>query len=240
LVVGINNILTSARLKGHLRDLILSKRARPGIDINALIEKRHKDANLKIFNKSQSDRIEERKTKPTRKPTRTTTGGGKAGGSLPVRSTDESSDLSEIGSISDFDYEDSVISMARSRARTKDASDSFKVALRLYRKATAEELSCIGPCHSYGTMFLTSDLKSPDECFAHICQNIDMKCTYIEFHPPEDMSLEGRIRINQGSEEAEYTFQRIMSMLREARKFPGEPSYRTVEVEVGIDTTSDE
>ncbi|KAF3048743.1 hypothetical protein E8E11_003368 [Didymella keratinophila] len=49
-----------------------------------------------------------------------------------------------------------------------------------------------------------------------------------------------RIRIERDSEEVDKIFDQVVTMLREARKSPGEPSYRTVEVEFGTDKVTDD
>ncbi|KAF9697244.1 hypothetical protein EKO04_004786 [Ascochyta lentis] len=230
----------STLLKGHLRNLILSKRARPDIDISALIEKRHKDANLKIFSNPQSDHTDTRPSKARKKLKETANEGEGTERSRKVSLTEENSSLTEAVGASSSASEDSVVDhSARRDIRAKSASGSFQAALRLYRKCLPDELEYSKPSHFYGTSFLTDDLNSADKCFASICQHIDMDCTYMEFHPPEDMSLEGSIRIDRRSHSAEVTFQRVATMLREARKFPGEPSYRTIEVEVGSDILSE-
>jgi hypothetical protein len=55
------------------------------------------------------------------------------------------------------------------------------------------------------------------------------------FELPEDMSLKGRIRVDRGSQAGENAFQEVLRTFRKAKKFPGEPQYRSVEVEVGFD-----
>ena len=76
-------------------------------------------------------------------------------------------------------------------------------------------------------------------CFAKLGEYIGAKLSYVEFHPPEDMSLESRIRVNEGSEEADSMFERVLTMLREARSFPGEPSYRTIEAKIRLKAGSE-
>ena len=49
------------RLKGHLRNIVLGKHARLGVDTEALIEKRHKDAKVKIFSNSSSGDVQPNK-----------------------------------------------------------------------------------------------------------------------------------------------------------------------------------
>lgn len=223
---------------GHLRSLILSKRARPDIDIDALVEKRHKDATLKIFNKPQLGHLEARQRKSNTKPIRSKSGEG-VGNRQQVSLTDQDSELTEVLDASSSDSEDPVISRS-ARGWNKAKSEPFQVALRLYRKTSSEEPQHIGPCYFYGTTFLVDDLDTLEKCFAHICHYVGANCTYMEFHLPEDMSLEGRIRIDRRFSVAKATFQRVLNMLQGARKFPGEPSYRTVEVEIGAGTLGNE
>lgn len=223
--------LTSSRLKGHLRSLILSKHARPNVDVDALIEKRHKDAKLKIFRKPSSKSPEARKKTTKAKQTDTKTY-ERVRGKRQVTLTDESSELSGVAS---SDSDDSVVDhSARKCRQSRSTQGSFKVALRLYRQASPEEVPSIGFCFSYDTTFIDDKLKSSVELFDYISQHTEEECRYLEFHPPEDMSLEGRIRIDRDSGIADDTFQRVMTMLRKARSFGGEPSYRTIEVEVGV------
>lgn len=224
----------------HLRNLILSKRARPDIDVDAFIEKRHKDANLKIFNKPDPGHPQTSKS-TTESRRKSAKSGGKVRSSRQILLTDESSDLSETAGDSGAESEYSIVRpTARRRVKASNTSVSFQVALRLFRKTSPEELSSTGPCHSYGTVFIDEKIDLAAHCFAHIDLHTDTKCAYIEFHPPEDMSLRSRIRIDRDSEEADETFEQVITMLREARKFPGEPSYRTVEVEIGTETMSEE
>lgn len=140
-----------------------------------------------------------------------------------VLSTDEGSDM-----FSSF-LEDSALG-----CKMDNATSGLNIALRLHRRSQPEEVEINGPCCSYGTMFLNDDTKSIAECFNKVEEHAHLKVTYIEFHPPEDMTLEGRIRINKGLEEADKTWKRVVTILQGARKFPAEPSYRTVETEIGV------
>jgi hypothetical protein len=137
------------------------------------------------------------------------------------------------GSDSEIDYR------IRRRRVTRTVSGSFKVALRLYRKTLEEERASLGPCYPYGIFFLKDNFYSAADCFAKLGEYIGTKLSYVEFHPPEDMSLESRIRVNEGSEEADSMFERVLTILREARSFPGEPSYRTIEAEIGLKAGSE-
>lgn len=223
-----NAVLTKARLVGHLRNLILNKNARSNVDVDALIEKRHQDARLKVFSKAEPDNFELRKRKikediPKRKT------GDTMGGSWQVSITDSSSESSD----SDAPLvKPKGPRRPKNKTKPKSTGQPDQVALRIYRTTDSD----CGPSHSYGTIFLDNDSDTAAECFARIRQHTSADCTYIVFYPPEDMSLEGRIRIDLNSKEADDTFERMMTMFREARKFPGEPSYRTIEVEIGIGT----
>jgi hypothetical protein len=112
-------VLTTFRLLFHLRKLILSKNARPSTDFNALIEKRHRDANLKIFKNANPGDAQTRTntTKPKRKRAESS---GRARSSRQVSLTDESSDLSETPDDSTMDSEDSIVRpAARGRVKAK-------------------------------------------------------------------------------------------------------------------------
>lgn len=214
-------------LKVHLRNIVLSKHARLNIDIEALIEKRHQDAKLKIFSNPSPGDLQPNKESMKRTTTMTS--------NRRNRQVSLSPDLSETGVYSGSDSDGSVFQRsARRRSKAKSKKEPFKVALRLYRQASSEEVPRTGFCCSFGTIFFDHGSTTSNELFTYICQHTKTNCSYLEFHPPEDMSLEGRIRVDRGSESADDTFQSIMTMLREAPKFGGEPSYRTVEVEVGV------
>lgn len=233
-------MLTAFRLIMYLRKLILSKHAKPGTDFNALIEKTHKDANLKIFKNTGSGdpQTRTRTTKPRRKRTK---GSRTVRNNRKVSLTDESSDFSEAAGDSTVESEDSVVRpSARRRVKAQGASAPFEVALRLFRATSSGERSTTGPSTSYGIMFVDNSIDSAARCFNLVDQQTKTSCVYIEFHPPEDMSLQNRIRIERDSEEADEVFEEVVTMLRGARKFPGEPSYRTVEVIFGADTVADE
>lgn len=223
----------SFRLKQRLRALILSKSARPGVDIEALIEKRHRDAvRLKCNQPHSSGATTQRKKSR----------GRDSGLSVAKRRRRVLvGSYFSVESSSSSESEDSVVvHTTKRRTGYKKASMPFKVALRIYRKAGPNEIRQIGPCRSYKTIFLTDGVDSADDFFAYLRQSTDADCTHAEFHPPEDMSLEGRIRVVRGSEEANNTFQRVLTMLRDAQTFPGGPTYRTIEVEVGHGTGSEE
>ncbi|KAJ8112046.1 hypothetical protein OPT61_g5499 [Boeremia exigua] len=220
----------------HLRNLILSKQARPGTDVDALIEKRHKNSKIKIFRKAGPDRAKSLKGE-TREETRSEKAGDDLGEHRQTILADVDSEPFDAMEATSSDSDAPLINHhVRRRARIKAASQRFQVALRLYRPTASDESQRGKSCHSYRTILLDNKNETVGECFARVRRHINRDCTYIEFHPPEDMSLEGRIRIDCDSLEADNTFGRVMSMFREARRFPGEPSYRTVEVEIGFGT----
>jgi hypothetical protein len=220
----------------HLRNLILSKHVRAGTDFNALIEKRHKDANLKIFNNANHGDAQTR-TRTTKRRRKSTKGSAISRDSRQISLTDESFEPSEILG----DSEDSVIRTAeRRQVKAKRTGAPLRVALRLCHATSSGERSSVELSKPYGNFFIDNTFDSAARCFDHVDQQTGTRCTYIEFHPPEDMSLQNRIRIERNSEQADKIFDQVVTMLREARKFPGEPSYRTVEVESGADKATDD
>lgn len=131
--------------------------------------------------------------------------------------------------------DDVVIGRNKRRRRKPDKANScFRIALRLYSKTEADECAVIGPCRSHGIMFLNDKISSAATCFTKLGECTGLKITYIEFHPPEDMSIKAKIRIDQGSEEADDEWESVVAIFRAARKFSGEPSYRTIETEIGV------
>jgi hypothetical protein len=224
-------VLTTFRLLFHLRKLIFSKNARPSTDFNALIEKRHRDANLKIFKNANPGDAQTRTntTKPKRKRAESS---GRARSSRQVSLTDESSDLSETPDDSTMDSEDSIVRpAARGRVKAKSTSAPFRVALRLCRAISSAERSTIELLKPYDSVFIDDSIDSVARCFDLVDRQIETRCTHIKFHPPEDISLQNRICIERDSEKADKIFEQVVTMMRNARNFPGEPSYRTVEVE---------
>lgn len=185
---------------------------------------------MKIFSKADPSRLDTRKRK-TRAPNAKRKASATVENGPRVSLTDSSSE--DLSPASDAPL---VNHRTRRRTRFKRASQPFRVAVRLYRTNSLEHPKESEPTYSYGTLFLDDDDSTAAECFAHIDQHTGTACTYIEFHPPEDMSLEGRIRIDPYAEEADEVYKRVMTMFREACKFPGEPSYRTVEAEIGVST----
>jgi hypothetical protein len=199
--------LKLCRLKDGLRKLILAKKARADIDIKALIEKRHKDANMRVFGNRAADT-------PAAVPKdidadRASESEGSVMGSNTRRGNVEASASSQTGYSS--------------------------VQLRLYRSVDDSLANVPGPTFSYGPMMLTADCTTSQDCFKHTCEHTATDCSFMIFELPEDMSLRGRIRVDRGSQAGENAFQEVLRSFRKAKKFPGEPQYRSVEVEVGLD-----
>ncbi|KAH3981000.1 hypothetical protein HBH51_050050 [Parastagonospora nodorum] len=109
------------------------------------------------------------------------------------------------------------------------------VQLRLYRKTKLSSAGTNGPVLAFGSMFLKLDGTTSHDCFHRVCERISTDCNFMVFHFPEDMYQAGSIRLDRGSADSDATFQRVLSIFRTARKFPGDPQYRSLEVEVGLD-----
>ena len=136
--------------------------------------------------------------------------------------------------------EDSVLdSRATSQASNRNMNPSdpaFKVELRLYCSKKPRALVGPGTTWSYATLMLTERTKLCEDFFVLICDEIEADCSFVIFHLPEDMSMEGSVRIDRESRESEVLFRRIRSILQRARRFPCVRSRRSVEVEVGLGT----
>jgi hypothetical protein len=147
--------------------------------------------------------------------------------------------LDTMDATDESEAEDSVIGASTRQSsfqETSNASLGFsRVELRLYsvRSFTAPDDS--GSVNSFGAMFLTHDCTTAHDCFTRICDTIETDCNFMVFRLPEDMSREGSLRVNRRSTDAETVFQRVLEKFREAKKFPGEPQYRSVEVEIGVE-----
>jgi hypothetical protein len=128
-----------------------------------------------------------------------------------------------------------IITRRRAFETASSTIDFSSVELRLYRKIRSSRPSELGPVVSYGPMFLTSDCTTAHDCFNRVCEEISTDCSFMIFHLPEDMSLKGSTRLDRGSGDAETVFQILLNTFRKAKKFPGGPHYRSVEVEVGLD-----
>lgn len=217
-----------------LRSWILRKQARADIDVDALIERRlvtkrrQKSGETTASNPQTRHQQGSKRTLPSKRAGQR---------DAQTSQTDEDSAPSRASDAPSSDSE--IDHRIRRRRVTRKASGSFEVALRLYRKTLEEEHASLGPCYPYGTVFLNDEFCSAAVCFAKLGEYIGAQLSYVEFHPPEDMSLESRIRVNEGSEEADSMFEGVLTMLRKARSFPGEPSYRTIEAEIGLKALSE-
>ncbi|KAF2026177.1 hypothetical protein EK21DRAFT_39146, partial [Setomelanomma holmii] len=219
-------------LKDRMRHLILAKRANSSTNVQALIGKRHKDARLKVLKTTGSSAS----TGSSRKRAR-----GSGVSRVPRSSFvsyDSSLDIDDDDDTNgDSESEDSVIGYTpRQRAppeAAKPQSNFSRVELRLYRRTSIS--GPYGPVKPYGPWFLTSDCATAHKCFTRLCQEIKTDCSFMVFRLPEDMSMNGSVRVNRGAVDAEPKFQRVLEIFRKAKKFPGVPQYRSVEVEVGLD-----
>jgi hypothetical protein len=131
---------------------------------------------------------------------------------------------------------DSRIACQASNRNTNPSDPAFKVELRLYRSKKRRALVGPGTTWSYANLMLTEGAKSCEDLFVLICDEIEADCSFVIFHLPEDMSMEGSVRIDRESRESELLFRRIRSILQRARRFPCGPLRRSVEVEVGLGT----
>jgi hypothetical protein len=117
---------------------------------------------------------------------------------------------------------------------TASSSGNFSsVELRLYRKVKS-----IRPSEpvvvSYGSFSLRPDCATAHDCFRRVCDHISTNCSSMIFQLPEDMGYDS-VLLQQGSGDFERNFQLLLDIFRKAKKFPGKPQYRSVEVEVGPD-----
>jgi hypothetical protein len=223
-------------LKHHLRQLILAKNARPDIDIQALIEKRHKDAEQKVFRATAS-------SAPATPAGLAPTSDGEESRQNQIASVRRYNSGNRVRRVIDSDSENSVSGTTTRKQAHRETENSytgyFSVELRLYRKTDHTQSGANGPVLPNGPWFLTSDCITSHDCFARICKEIGTDCSFMIFRLPEDMSHESRMRIDRGSDNSEVAFQRVLDIFRKSKSFPGEPQYHSVEVEVGLDMPLD-
>lgn len=223
-------------IKSHLRRLILAKTARPDINVQALIEKRHKDANLKVFRTTTSSLP----ATPTTIPDASSITQLLSPQTTPARRDTIADCFQEMD---DSKSGDSVLGTTTRRRAVQEAGNSHtgysSVELRLYRRIDPNRPGNNGPVYPYGPWFLTSDCTTSHDCFTRICERIGTDCSFMVFRLPEDMSQEGSIRLDRGSGHSEALFQRVLEVFRKAKTYPGEPQYHSVEVEVGLDMPLD-
>jgi hypothetical protein len=214
----------------------LAKVLQPNTDVQALIEKKHKYASIRVHSSQPSTPA--KKGHPVsieQKPTSI---------AMPKLQSSLNAWPNPNDATGNSESEDSVIGTTTRRRAVSETTSSHtgfsSVELRLYRKITLTPEGTSGSVLPYGPMFLTADCTTIDGCFTRICDKIRTDCGFMVFHLPEDMSREGSIRVNRGSAHADVTFQRVLQIFRISKKFPGEPQYRSVEVEVGLDMPLDD
>jgi hypothetical protein len=112
------------------------------------------------------------------------------------------------------------------------------VELHLYRKTSIDLSGAYGPVHPHRSMFLTPECTTARNYFNRVSEKIQTDCDFVVFQLPEDMEgRPGGLRMKRGANDAEATFRRVLGIFRGAKRSPGEPQYRSVEVEVGLDTS---
>jgi hypothetical protein len=200
-------------LKSHLRRIILAKSARADVDIQALIEKTHRDARQKVFRTTSSGT-----TTPAEKPVASDKNESRQSQEAPVCRLQNGGQFRKV---IDSDSEDSVIGTTTRRQAIRETATSQKsydsVELRLYRKTNPTRPDPNGPVLPYGPCFLTSDCITSHDCFARICEEIGTDCSFMIFRLPEDMSHESSIRIDRGSGNSEVLFQRVLDIFGRRR-----------------------
>lgn len=165
----------------------------------------------------------------------------KAGGSdSPTLKTVRQSYLTTLkGKLPGIDKEDSSMyssddSVIGPTTRQHDHDSSHvgfsHVQLRLYRK-----IDLSPPVLAFGSMFLKLYGTTSHDWFNLVCERISTNCSFMVFQFPEDMYQAGSIRLDRGSGDSDATYQRVHGIFRNARRFPGDPQYRSLEVEVGLD-----
>jgi hypothetical protein len=215
------------RIKEGLRSLILAKKVTSATDIQALIEKRPKGTNLS-FSKSSRSPVKE---KPTERTTPEAT--------WPSQNSQHAIDLGSPSTTNDersSDSENSVMGATTRRVASRTASSSgnfSSVELRLYRKVKA-----IRPSEpvvvSFGSFSLKLDCATVHDCFKRVSYHISTDCSFMIFQLPEDMGHDS-VLLQRGSGDFGRNFQLLLDIFRKAKKFPGKPQYRSVEIEVGLD-----
>jgi hypothetical protein len=141
-------------LKHRLRQLILAKNARPDVDIQALIEKRHKDAKRKVFRTTTSSALA---TAAGMAPT----SDGKEPRQDQTASVRRYNPGNCVRIVIESDSEDSVIGTTTRRQANLESATSHagysSVELRLYRKTDSTRSGANGSVLPYGPCFLISD-----------------------------------------------------------------------------------
>ena len=135
--------------------------------------------------------------------------------------------------------EDSVLgSNTRRQARIRNAhspTTAVGTKLRLYCKKGQTTQSIPGPTWFRGSLMLTEDIMSCEDCFDRICEEVEAACNFIVFQLPEDISIQDPVRIDRESSMSETAFQHVRGILERARRCPDGPPHRSIEVEIGYD-----
>ncbi|KAF1947616.1 hypothetical protein EJ02DRAFT_333514, partial [Clathrospora elynae] len=202
-------------LKEYLRGIILWKQTYLGIDAEAEITQTHTQAATQKGKRREStDRGSQSRSQHTR----------------------PANNESKVDSESE-----NCIMSTRKRLQTRidkahPREVSFQMELRLYRKSHVVPPRA-GPVNFCGSLMLTEDCETSNDCFSRICEAMKTDCNFMVFQIPEDMSEAplGRIRINRGFKDSDEAFSHVLYIFQKARKFPCGPPYRSVEVEVGLD-----
>jgi hypothetical protein len=81
-------------------------------------------------------------------------------------------------------------------------------------------------------MFLPLECTTSDDCFTRIYEKFSVECSALIFELPADMSYEGEVRVDR--QLGETAFQKLQEIFEEAnaKRYPGEPQYHSVEVRV--------
>ncbi|EDU51283.1 hypothetical protein PtrSN002B_004993 [Pyrenophora tritici-repentis] len=135
--------------------------------------------------------------------------------------------------------EDSVLGTKTRRQARKEHAHSpkthFGTELRLYCRKGQLTTTTPGPTWFRGSLMLTEDISTCEACFNRICEEAQTEYNFMVFQLPEDMSMQDPMRIDRGSSVSETAFQHVRGILQRARRFPGGPPHRSVEVEIGYD-----
>lgn len=235
-------------LKKHLRGIILCKRARHHVDVEAYRNGANKKArdykprDLNIDGKpwlQGSTTINRSKDIPVRKR-RSTGATTTADEPAPQRARSEE-DQTDVDSDTSGD---SVLGTKigcpiRSTGAHSPDPTLFKVELRIYRTKPPGQPIGPDPTWSYGSLMFTSKGTTCEEFFGLICNYTKADCSFLIFQLPEDMSVDGRVRIDRGSKESEMVYRRTLGILQRGRRFPCGPAHRSVELEIGFETVVD-
>ncbi|KAF2738115.1 hypothetical protein EJ04DRAFT_574090 [Polyplosphaeria fusca] len=209
-------------LKKHIRNIILSKKSRPDTDatkIDALISKQ---------GERRSTAKKKKKAPVTSKPAKP----------LPVSevTTPKSTISSLKRRVAEIelaplpDSEDPEVGHRKQQKMwQKPPQRKLDIELRLFRTS----LSTTGKDFEQRSLFLDKFCTS-DECFTLICQQMEVDCSWLVFHLPEDMSPDAQIRITRGIKQSEYDFRKVLDIFSAAPAFP-EGACRACEVEFGLD-----